>query len=231
MKKPYLKKYAGLKGFTVWIVDGKYIRSNLDEEFTNCGQHYGFRFIPKNEFWIDRERASGEEKYYIDSMLSMNYLKSKGVSQDKAVKISDALEIKERRKSKFFNNLKLNKKKSSDVLHKIHLKLLYMYPGKIKVWMVNGEIVRDIYFIDFTEGGHDKLYKFIPKNEIWIDNDISDSEINFILLHELHERYLMSRGWNYERAHKDSSSIEYYCRNHPRKLNACLREEIRKNDL
>ena len=102
MKKPYLKKYAGLKGFTVWIVDGKYIRDNIDEEFTNCGQHYGFRFIPKNEFWIDKERAPGEEKYYIDSMLSMNSLMSKGVSQDKAIKISDALEIKERRKSKFF---------------------------------------------------------------------------------------------------------------------------------
>ena len=64
-----------------------------------------------------------------------------------------------------------------------------------------------------------------------LELNLSDSEIKFVLLHELHERYLMSKGWNYERAHKDSSSIEYYCRNHSRKLDVCLREEVKKNNL
>jgi hypothetical protein len=38
---------------TVRIVDGVYICGHMDEEFTNFGQHYRFKFIPKNEFWID----------------------------------------------------------------------------------------------------------------------------------------------------------------------------------
>ena len=49
MKKPYIKKYGKVSGFKIYLVDGKYIRSNMDEEFTNCGQHYQFKFIPKDE--------------------------------------------------------------------------------------------------------------------------------------------------------------------------------------
>jgi len=49
VEKPYLKRYTSISGFIVWIVDGKYIRENVDEEFTNCGAHYRFKFIPENE--------------------------------------------------------------------------------------------------------------------------------------------------------------------------------------
>ena len=41
-KLPYLKK-AGMQGaISVWIVDGAYIRTYIDEEFTNFGQHDNF---------------------------------------------------------------------------------------------------------------------------------------------------------------------------------------------
>jgi hypothetical protein len=45
----------------------------------------------------------------------------------------------------------------------------------------------------------------------------------------MHERYLMSQGWNYSKAHRDSSRIEFKCRLHPQELDAALQEEIRKN--
>ena len=48
MKKPYIKKYKSINGFDVWIVDGKYIRDKINEEFTNFGLNSRFRFIPKN---------------------------------------------------------------------------------------------------------------------------------------------------------------------------------------
>ena len=81
MKKPYIKKYKQVSKFTVWIVDGKYIRTNIDEEFTNFGHHLIFSFIPKNEFWIDHEFGESEEaQYYIDHMLIENRLMAQGKS-------------------------------------------------------------------------------------------------------------------------------------------------------
>lgn len=230
MKKPYIKKFSKISNFTVWIVDGKYIRDRMNEEFTNYGQHYLFDFIPKNEFWIDKEGVPGEEKYYIDSMLVMNRLLAKGVSHAEAVRKADAIERRERSKSKLLKEEIKLKKQKDEIVKKVHKKLLKEFSNeKIKVWVVDGELVRDLFFIDFTEGGHNKIYPFIPLNEVWIDNDVDSKERKFVLLHEVHERDLMTRGMDYDSAHKKSSEIEYFCRRHPEKLDKKIEEEIKKN--
>ena len=112
----------------------------------------------------------------------------------------------------------------------MHKDLLQKYSTKkIKVWIISGEAVRALFFLDFTEGGHGYVYSFIPKKEVWIDDDIEPDEIKFVLLHELHERNLMSKGMKYDPAHKKSSEIEYYCRKHPEEVNKELKKEIKKN--
>ena len=244
LKKPYIKKFSKISDFTVWIVDGKYIRSNIDEEFTNCGQHHQFHYIPKNEFWIDKERIPGEEKYYIDSMLTVDRLLKKGLSHKEATKIADRLEKRERAKSELMKKRGKLKKYSKELTDSVHKNLLQKYSSpKLKVWIVNGEAVRDLFFLDFTEGGHGFVYPFIPKDEVWIDDDIEPDEIKFVLLHELHERNLMKKGWCYDTdtkdnlktgkikksAHGDSSRIEYYCRKHPKEIDKKLKEEVKKN--
>jgi hypothetical protein len=234
-----------MAGFEVWIVDGEYVRDELDEEFTNYGQHYQFNCIPKNEFWIDKETVPGEEKFYIDVMLLMYHLMEKGMSREKAAKLADNLEKKERAKSELMKREFERKKHKEEILKDIHKKLLRKYSGKIKVWVVNGELIRDLFFLDFTEGGHDKVYNFIPENEVWIDDDVTSKERKFVLLHELHERNLMSKGWCYDiqdsrpksirfdkihnihqSAHHSASEIEYYCRKHPELIDEKLAEEI-----
>jgi hypothetical protein len=229
IKKPYLYNLKDVAGFSVWIVDGQYIRNNINEEFTNFDQHYHFKFIPKKEFWIDKEHAHKEEDYFIDHLLIENYLMKKGYTHDTALKKADQIEQKERRKSayfkRYFKKKKLTKKETID---KIHKKLLKKYSNKIKVWIINGELVRDLFFIDFTEGGHDKVYNFVPENEIWLDDDLSKGEMKFVLLHEIHERNLMSKGMNYEKAHRSSSRIEYFARHHRFKLRKLLKEEFKK---
>jgi hypothetical protein len=231
MKKPYLKKFTKIADFTAWIVDGEYIRENIDEEFTNYGQHYLFPFIPKNEFWIDKERISGEEKYYIHSMLTINRLLARGMSHGKAIKIADQEERSERAKSTLMKKRIGLKKYPKKLIDSIHKNLLQKYSNKkIKVWIVSGEIVRDLFFLDFTEGGHGYIYSFIPKNEVWIDDDIEPDEIKFVLLHEMHERALMSKGMKYDLAHADSSKAEYYCRKHPEQIDIKLKKEIEKNN-
>jgi hypothetical protein len=101
--------------------------------------------------------------------------------------------------------------------------------GNIEVKLINGKAVRDLYFIDFTEGGHHFVYPWVPLKEVWIDDDLSAHEREFVLLHELHERYLMAKGDNYAVAHASSSLIEYKCRRDPSMLKKCLQEEIEKN--
>jgi len=64
--------------------------------------------------------------------------------------------------------------------------------GKLRVYTVNGQFVRDNYLIDFTQGGHFKVYpEFIPKNEIWLDNNLNIIDRKATLLHELAEM----KGW------------------------------------
>ncbi len=230
MKKPYIKKFSKISEIVVWIVDGEYIRENIDEEFTNFGQHYMFNFIPKNEFWIDKEREPGEEKYYIESMLVTNRLMKKGLGHKEAIKMADAVERRERANSILMKREIKLKKYPEKLINSIHKKFLKEYSKEIKIWIVNGELVRDLFFIDFTEGGHEKVYSFIPHNEVWIDDDLGKDEIKFVLLHELHERVLMSKGMKYEPSHKSSSEIEYYCRRHPKELNKKLKIEIEKNN-
>jgi len=231
IKKAYIKKFSEVSGFIVWIVDGKYIRSNIDEEFTNFGEHYGFGFIPKNEFWIDKERNPGEEKYFIESMLVMNRLMTKGMKAEEAAKVADRIERRERSKSKLMRKeLKIIKNKGG-VIKTVYKNLIKEYSSeKIKIRVVKGELVRDLFFLDFSEGGHDKVYSFIPENEIWIDDDLSLSERKFVILHELYERNLMSSGKKYDSAHKLSSKIEYFCRKHPEMLDKYIKRELKKTD-
>src|SRR3989339_323540 len=59
-----------------------------------------------------------------------------------------------------------------ELIKKTHIKLLQELKNGICVWLINGEIVRDFFYSSFAGGGHDKVYNFIPKKEIWIDNDI-----------------------------------------------------------
>jgi len=227
MKKPYIKKLDQIAALAVWIVDGQYVRKNIDEEFTNFGQHYRFRFIPLHELWIDKEHGLGEEQFFIDHLLVEHRLMAGGMTYDRALEKADAVERRERHKAELIREISRLRKK--DIVENIHKQLLKKYSRTVQVWVVKGELVRSLEFIDFTEGGHDKVYHFVPKNEVWLDDDLGPGERKFVLLHELHERHLMTLGWAYFKAHRSASRIEYHCRAHPEELEAALRLETEKN--
>jgi hypothetical protein len=92
MKKPYVRVIATVSKFRVWLVDGRFIRTRIDEEFTNFGQHFRFRFIPRNEFWIDHLHAPGEEHFYIDHLLVENRLMAEGMDYYRAHRSSSHIE-------------------------------------------------------------------------------------------------------------------------------------------
>jgi hypothetical protein len=221
LKPPYLKRIDALGKLTVWVVDGTYVRGQIDEEFTNFGQHYRFPYIPINEFWIDREAKPDETRFFIDHLLIENRLMAKGKSYDDALDTADRQERIERRRAGDVTLLTHQGQKLPDG-HDVHEQLWKKLENGVSVWIVNGRLVRSVFNIDFTEGGHDHVYEFVPQNEVWIDDDIEESERGYVLLHELHERNRMAGGWPYSKAHDESSHLEYRCRHNPDELHDSL---------
>lgn len=216
LKLAYIEKVDDSGDIQVWIVDGAYIRGNIDEEFTNFGQHYRFPYIPVNEFWIDREAQHDERQFFIDHLLLEYRLMADGMPYEKALPRADQKERKERHRAGDLTRLTVHGKlpEGKDV----HEKLWKRLENGVSVWVVNGSLVRTVFDIDFTEGGHDYVYEFVPENEVWIDDAIMEPERGYVLLHELHERNRMSKGWPYSKAHTESSRLEYRCRHHSGEL-------------
>lgn len=224
LKPPYLAKAEEHEDIEVWVVDGSYIRGHIDEEFTNFGQHYRYRYIPANEFWIDREAKNDEMRFFIDHLLVEHRLMAKGMAYGKAIEEADCAERKERRRAGDLGRLTHHGRQLPDS-RDVHERLWKKLENGLSVWIVNGRLVRSVFDIDFTAGGHDYVYEFVPENEIWIDNDIEESERGYVLLHELHERNRMAQALPYSKAHAESSRIEYRCRHHPDELHDSLAAE------
>ncbi len=224
LKPAYIEKIDQRGDFEVWIVDGSYIRGHIDEEFTNFGQHYRYPYIPMKELWIDREAEHDERGFFIDHLLVEHELMSKGLPYDRALPEADRAERRERRRAGDVEKLTQHGKKLPDG-REVHDRLWKKLESGLAVWVVNGRLVRSVFDIDFTAGGHDYVYEFVPVNEVWIDDDIAEAERGFVLLHELHERNRMSEGWPYNKAHAESSHLEYRCRHHPDELHDALAVE------
>jgi hypothetical protein len=222
-KPPYLKKVGNRGKISIWVVDGAYVRAHLDEEFTNFGQPLVFECIPKDEFWLDKEASEDEQHFFIDHLLLEHRLMERGVPYDEALERADKLEMAERKRAGDVQ--KVIKGDDLPDAKKVHVRLWKALESGVSVWIVDGRLVRSVFDIDFTEGGHDYVYEFVPENEVWIDNDLDEPERPYVLLHELHERNLMAKGWTYSKAHEDASKIEYNYRHHPNELHLALSEE------
>jgi hypothetical protein len=221
---PYLQRDETRGEYQVWLVDGAYIRGHIDEEFTNFGQHYRYPYIPDKEFWIDQEAGHDERTFFIDHLLVEHDLMLKGASYADALMQADRIERRERRRAGDVRKLTLQGKTLPDGVS-VHERLWKKLENGVSVWIINGRMVRSGFDIDFTAGGHDHVYEFVPEGEIWIDDAIEQKERGFVLLHELHERNRMATGESYSTAHNESSRLEYHCRHHPDELHDALAVE------
>ena len=224
LKAPYVEKLDDRGRFKIWIVDGAYIRGHVDEEFTNFGQHFRYPYIPEDELWIDREAEHDEHGFFIDHLLVEHRLMEKGIPYEKALESADSTERRERRRAGDLRKLTSRGTKLPDG-HDVHERLWKRLENGLTVWIVNGRLVRSVFDIDYTAGGHDFVYEFVPQGEVWIDDAIEEAERPYVLLHELHERNRMAGGWPYSKAHAESSRIEYHSRHHPDELHDALAAE------
>jgi hypothetical protein len=202
--------YKTLGGYKVYIVDGKQVRDNINEEFTNAGQSGKIKQIPKDELWIDKSAVNKNEYPFLaDHLLTEKRAMNQGDSYDTALQKADKVEKRERSKSTLGEVTKDESK--PEVVAQAHKLKLGEIDGK-QVWVVNGEMVRDKLDTDFTEGGHGLVYPYIPNNEIWVDDQISPKERRYIISHETHENISMSKGMKYDQAHKEASAFEHKIR-------------------
>jgi hypothetical protein len=224
VKPPHVRQVGKRGDLKVWIVDGIYIRGHIDEEFTNFGQHYRYAYIPEDELWIDRATKQDETEFFVDHLLVEHRLMAKGISYDEALVKADRAERKERRRAGDSGVLRRRGQELPKGVQ-VHERLWKRLENGLSVWIVSGRLVRSVFDIDFTAGGHDHVYEFVPENEVWIDDDIEEEERPYVLLHELHERNRMANGWPYSKAHAESSELEYRCRHHPDELHEALTAE------
>lgn len=85
-----------MNGYDVWLVDGSYVRKNINENFVEYDHHLNHDFVPKNEFWVDNETNFGERKFFIDHILAEINLVKTGNNIKDAVSKADILEKQER---------------------------------------------------------------------------------------------------------------------------------------
>ncbi|MBM3926119.1 MAG: hypothetical protein FJ320_09090 [SAR202 cluster bacterium] len=149
---------------------------------------------------------------------------AKGLPYAKALEEADREERKQRRRAGDLSRLTHNGTTLPDI-KSVHRHLWKHLENGTTVWVVDGRLVRSVFDIDFTAGGHDHVYEFVPADEVWIDDKIDESERPYVLLHELHERNRMAGGWTYSKSHLESSRLEYRCRHHPDELHPALIKE------
>jgi len=79
---------------------------------------------------------------------------------------------------------------------------------EFKVFLVDGEFVRNNLEIDFTMGSNPHVSSFIPRGEVWLDDRLSDNDILALIYHEICEARMMGKGMTYEEAHAAATVYE-----------------------
>lgn len=234
------------EGFKVWVVDGAKIRKDIFDEFVYGGHNERYPFVPQKEIWIDNAISAEEFETTLAHELNERSLMAKtGMSYFDAHDSSLALELKMRRqweKESKLHEDKLPKvsptdfdstEEIADLPDMIKLKNIYRIPlgerNGVKIWVVDGYIVRRDVYPDFGFSGNDKAYHFIPDNEIWIDGPISSEETEYSISLEMAERELMKQGKEYDDAYQQAIDVSKKMREENRKL--CLGQpSVQKTD-
>jgi hypothetical protein len=217
--------YWGEKdGYKIWVIDGDRVRLKLYREYLYGGNEQRYLFNPVGEIWIDDAVSCEEFEMTLAHELNERHLMAKfGWTYDSAHDSSLALEVIMRRK---FDRIcrayeeslpKIpvtdfeNVKEIKDIPDSVKLQNIYRVPlgerDGIKVWVVDGYLVRMHIYPDFGFSGNDLAYHFIPSKEVWIDGQISSEETEYSIAIELMERDLMSKGKSYDDAYEAAIAV------------------------
>jgi len=217
-------------GYDVWVVDGYKVRHKIYNSFLYGGNEQRYPFTPKGEIWIDNALSCEEfEMTLIHELNERHLMAAFGWTYLKAHDSSLQLEVKTRRNYEMICRAHEtskgrvgvtdhdNIKEIKDIPDSIFLQNIYRLPvgtrDGISIWIVDGYLVRKNIFPDFGFSGNDLSCHFIPKNEIWIDGQISCEETEYSIATEMMERKEMLKGKTYSDAYEDAISDNTLKRN------------------
>lgn len=167
------------------FVDAVKIRNSIDTDFLGAGSHGDYPYIPLGEFWLDKRLK--DEKPFFASLWKL----------ERSMRGKSFRMIREKAK-KNFTKPKGAKVKSIKIEKR----------GAYKIRTVDGASVRQNFDPYFLLGGHDEVYSYIPKNEIWIEAAIDLKEVKYILTHVVEERERMAAGMSHENAHDFALALQ-----------------------
>lgn len=221
-------------GFEICIVEGPLVRLKIYSEFVYGGNEQRYLFNPKHEIWIDNSISAEEYRYTVAHELNERHLMASlgytyADAHDSSLKLEREMRLSDLREAiKHEAELprvapcdcdsvkEIGELKDSIKLKGIYLQLYTIRDG-ISIWIVNGANVRRDVFPDFGFSGNDLAYYFIPKDEIWIDAQVSCEETEFSIRCELSERKFMVSGDEYDIAYEKGLREEMKLRNEKRK--------------
>ena len=96
---PYVRLIDEAGSVGVWLVDGSYVRKNIDKEFGNVGHHYSVSAIPRDEVWLDIEQVPDEQQFLLRHALIERRLMARGMDYESARTVAIAEERKMRIKA------------------------------------------------------------------------------------------------------------------------------------
>lgn len=169
------------------LVDGFKIRNTINTDFAGFATHEYDPTIPRGVLWL-------EDYLKQEKDLFLHIIKT----ERKFSRFADARAFLQKEAQARPDRPAFIKKRASH--------------GPLSVVYVDGAVVRKYLDPYFILGGHDLVYSYIPKNEIWIDARNNKKDNEFTLIHELHERALMARGMDYASAHDYAIAEERYHR-------------------
>lgn len=204
------------QGQRIWIVDGARVVQEIYPAFVMGGNDQRYRFNPENEVWIDNRIGIEELKYTIaHELIERKLMRERGWSYDRAhseggnerekrLRLAEMRRVARKERSTGLVELGERGEKVSAGREGVRVLLTGIYRayfgkmGGLSVWIVDGSKVRRDLEPNFSFGGHDQKYRFVPKGEIWLDAAMSVEEAYFVLFHESIERKLMAAGKSYE---------------------------------
>ena len=173
---------------SVRLVDGFKIRSMLDSDFgifhphsTSASLFCPKYYIPDGEWWLD-ERFRHEKDFLIKAE-NLEFTRPASIRREPTRRLYVKQRMIERGKTPEFI-LKKERRRGMQVM------------------IVDGSIVRRHIDPEYVFGGHDLVYSYIPKGQIWLEHCMNPKEIPFVFEHEFIERALMAKGKNYDNAHE-----------------------------
>ncbi len=160
--------------------------------FRTFGTHLSHPdIVPNKEIWINQDIRKEHQQFFIIN--GINQYEGEKLGRRSWQEYADKKE--KAMKEKVINqNCKPHIDLPSETPKKLYDKYCCGIPtpdDDVEVWLVDGDKVRKHFKSYFFEAGSGEVYKWIPRQEIWIEKTVKEEERPALILHEYVEATLM----------------------------------------